>query len=119
MLFWRFIAIDSFTSAFANLLLEARYSPIDTVTSVSVAKRVLAEKASIYKCVPLQILAFWNYCNIKYMFFYAILSSILNPVFFANLLILSISNPVYLIFLYFRICNHLLLYLSCAYFYYT
>ena len=37
-------ATDSFTSAFADLLPEARYSPVDTVTSVSVAKRVLAEK---------------------------------------------------------------------------
>ena len=35
---------DSFTSAFADLLPEARYSPVDTVTSISVAKRVLAEK---------------------------------------------------------------------------
>ncbi|MBP3543662.1 MAG: ANTAR domain-containing protein [Lachnospiraceae bacterium] len=38
-------ATDSFTSAFADLLPEARYSPVETVTSVSVAKRVLAEKA--------------------------------------------------------------------------
>ena len=38
-------ATDSFTSAFADLLPEARYSPVDTVTSVSGAKRVLAEKA--------------------------------------------------------------------------
>lgn len=37
-------ASDGFTSAFAGLLPEARYSPIDTVTSVSSAKRVLAEK---------------------------------------------------------------------------
>ena len=37
-------ATDSFTSAFADLLPAARYNPIDTVTSVSVAKRVLAEK---------------------------------------------------------------------------
>ncbi len=37
-------ATDSFTSAFADLLSESRYSPINTVTSVSVAKRVLAEK---------------------------------------------------------------------------
>ena len=37
-------ATDSFTSAFADLLPELRYSPVDTVTSVSVAKRVLAEK---------------------------------------------------------------------------
>ena len=37
-------ATDSFISAFADLLPEARYSPVDTVTSVSVAKRVLAEK---------------------------------------------------------------------------
>ena len=37
-------ATDGFTSAFADLLPEARYSPVDTVTSVSVAKRVLAEK---------------------------------------------------------------------------
>lgn len=38
-------AADSFTSAFADLLPEARYSPVDTVTSISVAKRVLAEKS--------------------------------------------------------------------------
>ena len=37
-------ATDSFTSAFADLLPEARYSPVDTVTSISVAKRVLTEK---------------------------------------------------------------------------
>ncbi len=37
-------ATNNFTSAFADLLPEARYSPIDTVTSVSTAKRVLAEK---------------------------------------------------------------------------
>ena len=37
-------ATGSFTSAFADLLPEARYSPVDTVTSISVAKRVLAEK---------------------------------------------------------------------------
>ena len=37
-------ATDSFTSAFAALLPEARYSPVDTVTSISVAKRVLSEK---------------------------------------------------------------------------
>lgn len=37
-------ATDIFTSAFADLLPEARYSPVDTVTSISVAKRVLAEK---------------------------------------------------------------------------
>ena len=37
-------ATDSFTSAFTDLLPEARYSPVDTVTSISVAKRVLAEK---------------------------------------------------------------------------
>ena len=37
-------ATDSFTSAFADLLPEARYSPVDTVKSISVAKRVLAEK---------------------------------------------------------------------------
>ena len=37
-------ATDSFSSAFADLLPEARYSPVDTVTSISVAKRVLAEK---------------------------------------------------------------------------
>lgn len=38
-------AADSFTSAFADLLPEARYSPVDTVTSISMAKRVLAEKS--------------------------------------------------------------------------
>ena len=37
-------ATDSFTSAFGDLLPEARYSPVNTVTSISVAKRVLAEK---------------------------------------------------------------------------
>ena len=36
---------DSFTSAFADLLPETRYSPVHTVSSVSAAKRVLAEKA--------------------------------------------------------------------------
>lgn len=38
-------ATGSFTSAFAALLPEARYSPVDTVSSVNSAKRVLAEKA--------------------------------------------------------------------------
>ncbi len=38
-------ATDSFTSAFADLLPETRYYPIYTVTSVSAAKRALAEKA--------------------------------------------------------------------------
>ena len=37
-------ATDSFTSAFAVLFPEARYNPVNTVTSISVAKRVLAEK---------------------------------------------------------------------------
>ena len=37
-------ATDSFTSAFADLLPEARYSVVLTVTSINVAKRVLAEK---------------------------------------------------------------------------
>lgn len=38
-------ATDRFTSVFADLLPEARYCPVDTVTSVSAAKRVLSEKA--------------------------------------------------------------------------
>lgn len=37
-------ATNSFTSAFADLLPEARYSPVDTVSNVSAAKRILAEK---------------------------------------------------------------------------
>ena len=37
-------ATANFTSAFANLLLESRYHPVDTVTSISTAKRILAEK---------------------------------------------------------------------------
>ena len=37
-------ATDKFTSAFADLLLETRYSPIHTAASVSAAKRMLAEK---------------------------------------------------------------------------
>lgn len=37
-------ATDSFTSAFADLLPESRYHPVDTVASISTAKRVLAEK---------------------------------------------------------------------------
>lgn len=37
-------ATDSFTSTFADLLPETRYSPIRNVTSVSAAKRMLAEK---------------------------------------------------------------------------
>ena len=37
-------ATDNFTSAFADLLLETRYSPIHTVASVNAAKRILAEK---------------------------------------------------------------------------
>ena len=38
-------ATDSFTSAFTDLLPETRYYPVYTVTSVSAAKRTLAEKA--------------------------------------------------------------------------
>ncbi len=38
-------ATDSFTSAFADLLPETRYFPINSVTSISAAKRILAEKA--------------------------------------------------------------------------
>ena len=38
-------ATDSFTSAFADLLPETRYYPVYTVTSISAAKRALAEKA--------------------------------------------------------------------------
>ena len=38
-------ATDSFTSSFADLLPETRYYPVYTVTSVSAAKRALAEKA--------------------------------------------------------------------------
>ena len=37
-------ATDNFASAFADLLLETRYSPIHTVASVNAAKRILAEK---------------------------------------------------------------------------
>ena len=38
-------ATDNFTSAFTDLLPETRYYPVHIVTSVSAAKRVLAEKA--------------------------------------------------------------------------
>lgn len=38
-------ATDSFTSASADILPEMRYHPVDTVTSISTAKRVLAEKS--------------------------------------------------------------------------
>lgn len=38
-------ATDSFTSAFGGLLPESRYSPIHTVTSISSAKRVIAERS--------------------------------------------------------------------------
>ena len=38
-------AADSFTSAFANLLSETRYYPVRSVTSVSAAKQILAERA--------------------------------------------------------------------------
>lgn len=37
-------ASDSFTSAFADLLPEARYYPVHTAANVSAAKRMLAEK---------------------------------------------------------------------------
>ena len=37
-------ATDSFTSAFADLLRETKYSPAHTVASISAAKRILAEK---------------------------------------------------------------------------
>ena len=37
-------AADSFTSAFTNLLSETRYYPVRSVTSVSAAKQMLAEK---------------------------------------------------------------------------
>ena len=38
-------ATDHFTSAFADLLPETRYYPVHAVSSVSAAKRALAEKA--------------------------------------------------------------------------
>lgn len=38
-------AAGSFTSAFADLLPEARYSPVQTVSSISAAKRALTAKA--------------------------------------------------------------------------
>ena len=38
-------ATESFTSAFADLLPEPRYSPVDTVTSISCAKRILNDKS--------------------------------------------------------------------------
>lgn len=38
-------ASNSFTSAFSDLLSEARYSPVHVVTSISSAKQILAEKA--------------------------------------------------------------------------
>ena len=38
-------ATDSFTSAFTSLLSEIRYYPVLTVSSVSAARRILAEKA--------------------------------------------------------------------------
>ena len=37
-------ATDKFTSAFADLLLETRYSPVHTAASVNAAERILAEK---------------------------------------------------------------------------
>lgn len=37
-------ATGSFTSAFADLLIESRYSPVGTVTNISTAKRILSEK---------------------------------------------------------------------------
>lgn len=37
-------ATDSFTSAFTSLLSEIRYYPVLTVSSVSAARRILAEK---------------------------------------------------------------------------
>ena len=38
-------ATDRFTSAFADLLPETRYTPVHTAASVSTAKRILAEKS--------------------------------------------------------------------------
>lgn len=38
-------ATDSFTSAFGGLLPESRYSPVHTVTSISAAKRIIAERS--------------------------------------------------------------------------
>lgn len=37
-------ATDSFTSALTNLVCETRYRPVHNVTSISAAKRILAEK---------------------------------------------------------------------------
>ena len=37
-------ATDKFTSAFADLLPETRYSPVHTAASVNAAERILAEK---------------------------------------------------------------------------
>lgn len=38
-------ATESFTSAFGELLPESRYSPVHTVTNISSAKRVVAERS--------------------------------------------------------------------------
>ena len=38
-------ATDSFTSAFGGLLPESRYFPVHTVTSISAAKRIIAERS--------------------------------------------------------------------------
>lgn len=38
-------ATDSFNSAFSDLLPEARYSPVHTVASINMAKRILAEQS--------------------------------------------------------------------------
>lgn len=37
-------ATDSFTSALTDLVCETRYRPVHNVTSISAAKRILAEK---------------------------------------------------------------------------
>lgn len=37
-------AADNFSSAFADLLPESRYYPVDTAASINTAKRILAEK---------------------------------------------------------------------------
>ena len=52
-------ATDSFTSAFADLLPETKYYPIHNVTSVSAAKRALAEKTFDFVIINALCLMMW------------------------------------------------------------
>ena len=75
-------ATDSFTSAFTSLLSEIRYYPVLTVSSVSAARRILAENSFLLKVtfIPLFMTKWLNMvCSHCQNQFLSLLFSILLP----------------------------------------